>query len=101
MPARWRKTATFFDIEAIEKLYEELESNGLGSSTLLVDVSDAVPMMTGESGGDDFVVVTADSITADDPVRSIKGWGVCRCCSARRGEEVSLALKIPGRRSRR
>ena len=57
------------DVEAMEKLYEELESNGIEIvDDTPVDVSSALP--SSEEGADDYEDgLTADGITIDDPVK--------------------------------
>ena len=57
------------DVEAMEKLYEELESNGIEIvDDTPVDVSNALP--SSEEGADDYEDgLTADGITIDDPVK--------------------------------
>ena len=81
------------DVEAMEKLYEELESNGIEIvDDTPVDVSSALP--SSEEGADDYEDgLTADGITIDDPVKVyLKEVGRVPLLSPE--EETELALKI-------
>ena len=58
------------DVEAMEKLYEELESNGIGDRLTTRPLTSAAPCPAPEEGADDYEDgLTADGITIDDPVK--------------------------------
>ena len=64
---RWRESGHVLDVEQMEKLYEELESNGI--EVVDDDTSDAGVALT-EDNVDDFEdSLNTDGITIDDPVK--------------------------------